>query len=151
MDCDFKGIILQPISRNKSPWEGYDNNMDFLNFFQTTFKENIEEKFCVNHNTIEFSDYLLVPYLNKKCFGAYYIKYGDKIDDENYSYAYFINYEKSYKFIKEEHIDTILDSLVFYRGLYKHIAHDNRTIFYELYHLPHDFKKNICKNFKDLI
>ncbi len=147
MYCDFKGIILQPISKIKTPWFDYDVSKNFLNFFQSRQKDDVGNEFCVNYETNDFSDYLLIPYFNKKCFGAYYIQYVDKCDNPNYKYSYHLDYSKSYEFTKEEHIDNMLGTLNFFNGSYNLVANENRTLYYELHPLTKDFKQYIYKLF----
>lgn len=100
----IKGIILQPISRKKRTWDNYNGNSDveFLAFFQKTFRDKIGREFYVNHNTEAFSDYLLIPYFteNQKCFGLYYIENGKKLFDSDYEWSYIIDYSKSKDFLK---------------------------------------------------
>jgi len=141
MIANFKGIILQPISKLKEPWKGYDNTSDFLTFFQNTFKKNIGSDFYVNQDTKQFSDYLLIPYYteNKKCFGAYYIKYGTEIENDNYSHSYHLDYLKSFDFIKEVFNYEIIEEAEFNNGRINKISNDNRIYYYELTNLSDNF------------
>lgn len=118
----IEGLILQPISRNKHTWNEYSGNSDndFLDFFQNTFKEKIGEEFFVNHNTEQFSNYLLIPYFtdNQKCFGMYYIKNGKKLINNHYKWSYLIDYSKSYNFSKILPKQDILTELAFNNKIY---------------------------------
>lgn len=151
MKNNFTGIILQPISNEKEPWSGFNNEKDFLTYFQNTFKKEIGDQFYVNHNTEDFSDYLLIPYYtdNKKCFGAYYIDYGSKIKSDCYSYSYHIDYTKSFNFIKEVFNYEILEEIDFNQGTVDKVANDNRTFYYRLENLSNEFKKYMISVFDE--
>lgn len=121
----IKGLILQPISRKKKTWNEYTGNSDsdFLDFFQNTFKEKIGKEFFVNHNTEQFSNYLLIPYFtdNQKCFGMYYIKNGKKLLNNEYKWSYLIDYAKSYNFSKILLKQDILTELDFNNKNYEKV------------------------------
>lgn len=150
MICDFKGVILQPISSSIEPWAQYDRKHDgFLTYFQHTFKNEIETEFYVNHNTEGFSDYLLIPYFtdNKKCFGAYFINYGSEIENDYYSWAYHIDYTKSFNFIKEIYNYEIIDEAEFNNEIFEKVANDSRVFYYKIDKPSNDFQNYIISFF----
>lgn len=154
MTNNFKGIVLQPISRSKSPWKGFNQEKDnFLDYFQSSFKNEICNEFHVNHNTEEFSDYLLIPYFtdNKKCFGAYYIEYGSEVENNYYSYKYHINYSKSYNFINKIHKSEIMDESGFNNEDFEEIntiAQGNRVVYSKVDKVSENFKNYLLKLFE---
>lgn len=150
---NFKGIILQPISRSKSPWKDFDKEKDnFLDYFKTSFKNVICNEFHVNHNTEEFSDYLLIPYFteNQKCFGAYYIKYGSKITANGYTHKYHIDYSKSYDFKKSMLKYDIVTESGFSNEEFQEIntvIKGNRVVYSIVDRISNEFKNYLIANF----
>lgn len=140
-NLNCKGVILQPISRQKEPWSKYEMGVDFLTYFQNIFEEEIGNDFCVNHNTMEFEDYLLIPYYteNKKCFGAYYIDYGFELEKGDYSHCYHLNYSKSFNFTKEVFHYEIIGEVEFFHGTVNKVANENRVLYYQLTNLSEKF------------
>ncbi len=118
----FDGVILQPLSKSKAPWSNFKiDEDDFLTFFQDRFKTCINPYFNVNYSTEEFHDYLLIPYLGStfstkykgRCFGAYFIKNGEKSPDAGYGWRYIIDHEKSFTFSKTTTKGLIIDEAEF--------------------------------------
>lgn len=145
-DIFFEGIILQPISRKKTPWTYYDKSKNnFLDFFQKAFREDIQDYFNVNHNTKSFSDYLLIPYFvedNKQCFGAYFIKSGERSSDEGFTWKYNIDYDKSFDFKKAIPKQELLNEAEFNGINYHEVGHVD---YYEIKNISSDFRKFIIE------
>ena len=140
----FEGIILQPISRKKTPWAYYDKNKtNFLDFFQKAFREDIQDYFNVNHKTESFSDYLLIPYFiedHKQCFGAYFIESGEISSDEGYTWKYNIDYTKSFDFNKAISKQELLDEAEFCGINYYEVG---QVDYYKMKNVSSDFRKFI--------
>lgn len=150
----IKGLILQPISRKKETWNNYSGVTDneFLYYFQNTFKDKIGKDFFVNHNTEGFADYLLIPYFteSQKCFGAYYIEKGKKINDIYYKWSHSIDYSKSYDFSKTLIKQDILTELSFNNSSYEEIR-ENSILNYYIIDNPSKKILNFLKSFYKIV
>ena len=151
---EFKAIILQPISKAKDTWAKYDENQnDFLTFFQETFKNEIKQKFHVNHKTESFSNFLLIPYFldkkQRKCFAIYHIKYGEEIRDNEYSWSYIIDYKKSHNFKEEVLKYDLVSEIEFNNDTFEEVRTNDRVSYYKSSILSDNSKayiSSLCKN-----